>query len=138
MISTSIRSRDTLLDLPGTPECASRPGPGVLAVRWSIDGGGLSGLACRSPGPARSTCEKVADVHCGIGSWGGQRLRMADYVIGTGPRGGRPPPEGPSVGYPLNDRRRGVLCDYCFFGGPTRTIPLIPISDHGGMERGPS
>ena len=36
-------------------------------VRRPIDAGGLSGLACRSSGPARSTREKVADVHCGIG-----------------------------------------------------------------------
>jgi hypothetical protein len=25
----------------------------------------------------------------------------------------------------LNARRRGVLCDYCFFGGPTRTVPQM-------------
>ncbi len=51
-------------------------GAGTRPVRWSIDGGSLSGLACRSPGPARSTCAEAADVHCGIGSWGswgGQR-----------------------------------------------------------------
>ena len=29
----------------------------------------LSGLACRSLGPARSTREEAADVHCGSGSW---------------------------------------------------------------------
>ena len=40
------------------------------AVRRPVDGGGVSGLACGSLGPARSTREEVADVHCGIGSWG--------------------------------------------------------------------
>jgi hypothetical protein len=57
-------------------------------VRRPIDGGGLSGLACRSPGPARSTREEAADVHCGSGFWGGcgsgfwggQRPSLADYV----------------------------------------------------------
>jgi hypothetical protein len=51
----------------------------IRAVRRSIDGGSLSGLACRSPGPARSTRAEAADVHCGIGSWGswgGQRPRL--------------------------------------------------------------
>lgn len=32
-------------------------------VRRPIDGGGLSGLACRSPWPARSTHEAAADVN---------------------------------------------------------------------------
>lgn len=27
----------------------------------------------------------------------------------------------------INEHRRGVLCDYCFYGGPTRTVPLIEI-----------
>jgi len=31
----------------------------------------------------------------------GQRPRMAAYVIGNGPQGGRPQPEGASVEYPL-------------------------------------
>ncbi len=30
----------------------------IRPVRWSIDGGSLSGLACRSPGPARSPREE--------------------------------------------------------------------------------
>jgi hypothetical protein len=29
----------------------------------------------------------------------------------------------------LNAHRRGVLCDYCFFGGPTRTVPLMDIPE---------
>jgi len=59
--------------------------PSVLIrpVRWSIDGDSLSGLACRSPEPARSTCAAAADVH-GIGSWGGQRPSLADYVMVMG------------------------------------------------------
>jgi hypothetical protein len=35
----------------------------IRPVRWSIDGGSLSGLACRSPGPARSTDAEAADPH---------------------------------------------------------------------------
>ena len=31
--------------------------------------------------------------------------------------------------FPLEDliANRAQVCDYCFFGGPTRTVPLIPI-----------
>jgi hypothetical protein len=36
-----------------------------------------------SPKPARSTREKVADVHCGIGSCGVPRPGLDDYVTGT-------------------------------------------------------
>ncbi len=57
-------------------------------VRRPIDGGGLSGLASRSPGPARSTREEAADVHCGSGFWGGQRPSLAHYVTGMGPMDG--------------------------------------------------
>jgi hypothetical protein len=56
-------------------------------VRRPIDGDGVSRLACRSPGPAPSTREEAAHVHCGTGSWGsggGQRLSMGDHVMGTG------------------------------------------------------
>ena len=58
-----------------TPSCGPREVAFVLSrpVRRSIDGGGLSGLARRSAGLARSTREGAADVHCGSGSWGGQR-----------------------------------------------------------------
>jgi hypothetical protein len=56
----------------------------IRPVRWSIDGGSLSGLACRSPGPARSPREEDADVHCGIGSCGVPRPSLAPYVAGTG------------------------------------------------------
>jgi len=56
----------------------------IRPVYRSIDGGGLSGLACRSPGPARSIREKVADVHCGIGSCDVPRPSLAPYVTGTG------------------------------------------------------
>jgi hypothetical protein len=40
----------------------------TVAGRFKFQKADLSGLACRSPGPARSTRDKVADVHCGIGS----------------------------------------------------------------------
>ena len=70
-------------------------------VRRPIDGGGVSGLACRSPGPARSTREEGAHVHCGIGYWGGWGLSLGAYVTGMGPPDtGCPPPEGANVGYP--------------------------------------
>jgi hypothetical protein len=48
-----------------TPSCWCREVAFVLIrpVRRPIDGGGLSGLACRSPGPARSTREED-DVIC--------------------------------------------------------------------------
>jgi len=49
-----------------------------------IDGSDMSGLACGLLGPARSTREEAADVHCGIGSLGGQRPSVAGYVAGTG------------------------------------------------------
>ena len=48
----------------------------IRPVRRPIDGGGVSGLACCSPGPARSTPEKAADVHRAVGSWGGRRLSL--------------------------------------------------------------
>jgi hypothetical protein len=40
-----------------------------VPTRRPIDGGGLSGLACRSSWPARTTREAAADVHCDSGSW---------------------------------------------------------------------
>jgi hypothetical protein len=43
---------------------------------WPVDGGGVSGIACRSVGPVRSAREGAADVHCGIGLLGGQRPSM--------------------------------------------------------------
>jgi len=33
---------------------------------------------------ARSIREEAIHVHCGRGSWGGRRLSLADYVMGTG------------------------------------------------------
>ena len=52
----------------------------IRPVHRSIDGPGLSSLACRSRGPARSTSKKVADVHCGIGSCGVPRPSLDGYV----------------------------------------------------------
>ena len=65
------RSRRPASDFPFRGSSAESMGRKLR----SIDGGGLSSLACRSLGPARSTREKVADVHCGIGSWRGDRRR---------------------------------------------------------------
>jgi permease MlaE len=70
-----------------TPSCWHREVAFVLIrpVHRSIDGGGLSGLACRSPGPARSTREKVADVHCYadlLGLFGGMAVGGGMLDIG--------------------------------------------------------
>jgi hypothetical protein len=62
----------------------------IRPVRWSIDGGSLSGLACRSPGPARSPREEDADVHCGIGSCGIPRPSLGGYVTGMRAESGVP------------------------------------------------
>ena len=73
-----------------TPSCWRHEVAFVLIrpVHRSIDGGGLSGLACRSLAPVRSTREEAADVHCGSGFWGGQRPSLAPYVTGMGPMDG--------------------------------------------------
>ena len=63
-------------------------------TRRPIDGGRLSGLACRSLEPARSTREKVADVHCASAP-AVFRVRVRHVMSrGRRPRGGRPLPEG--------------------------------------------
>jgi len=73
-----------------TPSCLRSEGPSALIrpVRRPVDGGGVSGIACRSPGPARSTCEEPANVRCAVGSWGGRRPSPGDYVTGTGATSG--------------------------------------------------
>src|SRR5689334_3769883 len=64
LIATLAPPRPDLIGLGArqTPSCSRREVAFVLIrpVHRSIDGGGPSGLACRSPGPARSTREKVA------------------------------------------------------------------------------
>jgi hypothetical protein len=64
----------------------------VQPIHRSIDGGGLSGLACGSSGLARSTREKVADVPlmCTVAaaSGGGPRPSLAHYVTEMGPMDG--------------------------------------------------
>ena len=62
-----------------TPSCWRREVAFVLRrpIHRSMYGGGLSRLACRSP-------EKVADVHCGIGSSGVPRPSLGGYVTGAG------------------------------------------------------
>jgi hypothetical protein len=69
-----------------TPSCLRSEAPSALIrpVRRPVDGGGVSGIACRSPGPARSTCEEPANVRCAVGSWGGRRPSPGGYVAGTG------------------------------------------------------
>jgi hypothetical protein len=41
---------------------------------------------------------------CGTGSWGGQRLRMADYVRGPEAIRAGPPPQRANVAYALIER----------------------------------
>jgi len=65
----------------GTAFAAIRP------VLRPIDGKGMSGLACCAPRPGRAIREEAAHGHCGIGSWGGQRVSMGDYVAASAPRG---------------------------------------------------
>jgi hypothetical protein len=77
-----------------TPSCWCREVAFVLIgpVRRPIDGSGLSGLACRLPGPARSTCEEDADVRCSIGSCGVPRppaTRTLGPPRSRSPRAGR-------------------------------------------------
>jgi len=91
---------------------------GTAWVRRPIDGGGLSGLACRSPGPARSTREDAADVHCGSGFWGGQRPSLAPYVTGMGPMDGATAAGGRSCC--LSSRR----CPQSFLFGQSPTSAL--------------
>src|SRR6266849_59814 len=81
-------------------------------VRRPIDGGGLSGLACRSPGPARSTREEAADVHCGSGFWGGQRPSLAHYVTGMGPMDGATAAGGRSCCLSSVEKARSRVQDY--------------------------
>src|SRR5215470_10524924 len=51
---------------PATSEIDSIPLRGRCSL--PINGGGVSGLACRSPEPARPTREDAADMLCGSGS----------------------------------------------------------------------
>jgi len=71
----------------------------LAIVRTIVDarGGGL-GAANNQQGGAAAHFTLPAG--CGIGSWGGQRPSMGDYVTGMGPRTGRPPPEGANVALP--------------------------------------
>ena len=83
-----------------TPSCWRREVALVLVqpIHRSIDGGGLSGLACGSSGLARSTREKVADVHCGSGFWGAASVRV--WHITSRRWGPMPLPEVVRVAYP--------------------------------------
>jgi hypothetical protein len=63
----------------GAPCCHQRP-----REKTALDDGGVFRIASRSLGRARSTREKVADVHCGDGSGGARCLSLADYVMETG------------------------------------------------------
>ena len=89
---------------PRTPSCPCREVAFVLIrpVRRPIDGGGTSGLACRSPESARSIREEAADVHCGSGLLGRPVSESGRFMsLGRGPRRGCQPPEGVDVAYPL-------------------------------------
>ena len=73
-------------------------------IHWSIDGRGLSRLACRSP-------EKIADVHRGIGASGVPRSSLGDCVTAT--TRGQAVPESASVAYPFEGRCRQVQSAKC-------------------------
>jgi len=62
----------------------------IRPVHRSIDGGLLSGLACRSPGSARSIRKEAANVRCDSGSWAGRRPGLGGYVTGPGATRGVP------------------------------------------------
>jgi hypothetical protein len=72
----------------------------LAIVRTIVDahGGGL-GAANNQQGGAAAHFTLPAG--CGIGSWGGQRPSMADYVMEMGATRGRAPPEGANVAYAL-------------------------------------
>jgi hypothetical protein len=53
------------------------------------------GLPVRSEGGS-TLAVQIEKYRCGIGSWGGQRLRMAHYVTGMGPMDGATAAEGRS------------------------------------------
>jgi len=96
------------------PSCWRREVAFVLIrpVHRSIDGGRLSGLACRSPGSARSIRKEAANVRCGrlLGKPAPESgtLWHRDGARG-GHEGGRPLLEGANVYYPppgVNGRMR--------------------------------
>ena len=60
---------------------------------------------------------------CGNGFWGGQRLSLADDVMGTGPRGGQPLPE--------------VLTILLIQGGPLVVYSSHAFTDQVTGFRGP-
>jgi hypothetical protein len=102
-----------------SPRCTRRgPAPYVSYARWSsCDGGWLSVVeiarhclrgAHRQRRRGASAQRTVAAGSVAAGSWGGRRLSLADYVMGTGAPRGRPLPEGASVDYPLAP---GAWCD---------------------------
>lgn len=73
---------------------------------------------------------------CGIGSWGGQRLSMADYVAGWGPGARRTPPEGASVGYALRTAEKSIV--RVLLGGKAlvtvREISVLTITETPGRS----
>ena len=71
----------------------------------------LEAPASVDPG-ACARWEDPHPVHCGIGSWGGRRLSLGDYVTGTGPRGRRPVPEGANVACAPRQSSRGRIMAY--------------------------
>jgi hypothetical protein len=67
-----------------TPSCMRSEAPSALIrpVCRPVDGGGVSGIACRSPGPARSTCEEPPNERCAVGL-----LRWSASESGAGTEG---------------------------------------------------
>jgi hypothetical protein len=108
-----------------------------------------------SPSSREIQSRENHELHCGRGSWGGRRLSLADYVKGTGPRGGRPPPEGAKVAFYEAAGRVNFSCPClpcscrCSLLAPSRPISrgsvsllfalikdeLVSSSAHEGIRR---
>jgi len=76
---------------PSCLRCEAAPAlirPIRRSIRRPIDAAGVSGLACRSPGLARSNREEGAHVRCGFGSWGDRCRSLTPYVFVTEPTDG--------------------------------------------------
>src|SRR5215475_2433946 len=70
---------------------------------------------------------------CGSGSRGSRCLSLADYVMETGPRRGRPLPEGAKVGILRRVKRAcGSLCPARMTGASTRPVKGAPLRGRGG------
>ncbi len=85
------------------PLCHSGQSPGcafAASMSQRIDGIGVGGIACRSPGRLARPARRLQMCAVAAGSWGGRCLSLADYVMGTGTTRGATAAGGASVDYP--------------------------------------